>query len=256
MSSFSDYAPYYDLFYSTKDYNAEAAFVLNLLRDHHCQPEKILELGCGTGGHARHFAEAGCSLLGVDLSASMVARARERCEALPIVLREKLSFVQGDACAFVAPRAFDTVVSLFHVASYQTTNQALSGFFRSASSALLPGGLFVFDFWYGPAVLTDKPQAKMRQEIAKDGTLIVRRTRPSILYAENVVDVNYTFELQGGQSVKKFEETHSMRYLFLPEIRMFAETAGLAVEEHTAWINRGPLTDQSWYGCVVLRKLA
>ena len=171
MSSFSDYAPYYDLFYRGKDYAAEAGFVLGVLRDHGCRPHKMLELGCGTGGHAEHFAKAGCSVLGVDLSERMVGRAEERFAALPAELSGRFRGMQGDASNFVSPEKVGAVVSLFHVASYQTSNDALLGYFRSARSALEPGGLFLFDFWYGPAVLTDRPHGRERREVADDGTV-------------------------------------------------------------------------------------
>ena len=256
MSSFSDYAPYYDLFYSGKDYKAESAFVLGLLRERKASVTSILELGCGTGGHAVHFAESGCSVLGVDLSQRMVELAHERFRSLPTNLQKQFRGFQGDASNFFPPEKVDAVVSLFHVASYQVSDEALQGFFRSASSALDAGGLFVFDFWYGPAVLSDRPHARERREIANDGTLVVRSTEPVMRFEENVVDVNYTFSIRGSDVEHSFNETHRMRYLFVPEIRMHAELAGFALEESAAWMNRQPLNDASWYGYAVLRKTA
>lgn len=251
MSSFSDYAPYYDLFYRGKDYAAEAAFVLDALGSHGCRPQKILELGCGTGGHAEHFAKSGCSVLGVDLSERMVRRAVGRFAALPEGLSGRFCGMQGDASNFVSPEKVDAVVSLFHVASYQTSNEALAGYFRSARSAMEPGGLFLFDFWYGPAVLTDLPQARERREVADDGAEIVRETEPVMHVNENIVDVNYEFILRKGHEEQRFQETHRMRYLFLPEIHLLAEAAGFAVREAGAWLTRNPLDDAAWYGWAV-----
>lgn len=253
MSSFSDYAPYYDLFYRGKDYAAEAAFVLDVLVSHGCEPRKILELGCGTGGHAEHFARAGCSVLGVDMSGRMVRRAEERFDALPADLRGRFRGMQGDASNFVAPEKVDAVVSLFHVASYQTSNEALLGYFRSARSALEPGGLFLFDFWYGPAVLTDRPHARERKEVAGDGTVVIRETKPAMRFNENIVDVNYTFKVHKAEAVQEFAETHRMRYLFLPEIDLLAQATVFAVEAAGAWMGRAALDDRAWYGWVVLR---
>ena len=252
MPSFSDYATYYDLFYRGKDYAAEAAFVLGLLREHNPGVKSILELGCGTGGHAVHFAEAGCDVLGVDLSERMVERARERFASLPPDLRGRFRGMRGDASNFVAPEKVDAVVSLFHVASYQTTNEALSGYFRSARSALEPGGLFLFDFWYGPAVLSDRPHARTRQEVADDGTVVTRQTEPVMRFDDNVVDVNYTFGLRGRGGEQSFCETHRMRYLFLPEIRSLAAETGFAIKRAGAWMTLAPLGDSTWYGWISL----
>jgi ubiquinone/menaquinone biosynthesis C-methylase UbiE len=41
--------------------------------------QRILELNCGTGVDAAHFAERGIEVLGTDASGEMVAIARERC---------------------------------------------------------------------------------------------------------------------------------------------------------------------------------
>jgi len=40
---------------------------------------RVLDAGCGPGLVAEAFLEAGCDVVGVDLSAEMVRRARERC---------------------------------------------------------------------------------------------------------------------------------------------------------------------------------
>jgi SAM-dependent methyltransferase len=253
MPSFSDYAPYYDLFYRGKDYAVETAFVLDVLGSHGCYPRNILELGCGTGGHAEHFAKAGCSVLGVDLSERMINRAVERFAALPPRVPGRFRGMQGDASNFVSPENLDAVVSLFHVASYQTSNDALVGYFRSARSALEPGGLFFFDFWHGPAVLTDRPHARKRREVADDGAQIVRETEPVMRVNENIVDVNYEFILRKGHEEQRFRETHRMRYLFLPEIHLLAEAAGFAVREAGAWLTRNPLDDAAWYGWAACR---
>lgn len=247
MSSFSDYAPYYDLFYRGKDYAAESSFVLDVLGSHGCRPRSILELGCGTGGHAEHFAKAGCSVLGVDLSERMVDRAAERFAALPAELSARFRGMQGDASNFLSPEKVDAVVSLFHVASYQTSNEALQGYLRSARSALEPGGLFLFDFWYGPAVLSDRPHERERHEIADDGARVVRETEPVMRVNENVVDVNFRFSVRKDEQEQLFQETHSMRYLFLPEIEMFSLATGFIVRQSGCWMRRTPPGADTWY---------
>lgn len=50
---FADYARYYDLLYRDKDYKAEAEYVARLIRKFHPATQNILELGSGTGIHAR-----------------------------------------------------------------------------------------------------------------------------------------------------------------------------------------------------------
>ena len=44
---------YYDLFYKDKDYENEARSVHEKLVEHDITGKRLLELGCGTGKHAK-----------------------------------------------------------------------------------------------------------------------------------------------------------------------------------------------------------
>jgi SAM-dependent methyltransferase len=159
MSLFGgQYAANYDLLYAKKDYPAEAAFVKDVLHRHNPSANSMVEFGCGSARHAVEFVRAGFRVTGIDRSAEMIALGQERRKTLPPRLQEHLNLMQGDAVGFRPTLNADAVVSLFHVVNYQTSNEALLGIFDSARTTLIPGGLFVFDFWYGPAVLAERPQ--------------------------------------------------------------------------------------------------
>ena len=49
---YKKYAKYYDLIYSKKDYVNETKFILSMIRQNKVKGKNILEVGCGTGGHA------------------------------------------------------------------------------------------------------------------------------------------------------------------------------------------------------------
>ena len=76
MPIFSDYSRCYNLLYADKDYAAEAAYVARHIRRVSPEAQSILELGCGTGRHAHHFASHGFNLHGVDLSQEMIEVAQ------------------------------------------------------------------------------------------------------------------------------------------------------------------------------------
>jgi predicted TPR repeat methyltransferase len=53
MDVFKDYAKYYDLLYQEKNYEEECDFIEQVFRGFSkLKVKSILELGCGTGGHA------------------------------------------------------------------------------------------------------------------------------------------------------------------------------------------------------------
>ncbi|HEY4744175.1 MAG TPA: class I SAM-dependent methyltransferase, partial [Desulfuromonadaceae bacterium] len=157
MTTFDQYARYYDLLYRDKDYAAEADFVAGLLLAHAPEARTLLELGCGTGRHAEFLARQGFAVHGVDRSEGMLADAGRRRENLPDDVRGRLAFSPGDARDVRLGRHFDAVVSLFHVMSYMAEGRDLEHAFATARAHLAPGGVFLFDFWYGPAVLSDRP---------------------------------------------------------------------------------------------------
>jgi SAM-dependent methyltransferase len=256
MGSFEDYAPYYDLFYRGKDYAAEAEFILGLLDAHAPGARSILELGCGTAAHAEHFVRAGRRVTGVDLSENMVSKAMARFAEKPADERERFRARTGNASDYHSDEIHDAAVSLFHVASYQTSNAALRGYFRSARTAIRDGGVFVFDFWHGPGVLSDRPRHVVREEKGA-GCTVTRRTEPVLRADRNVVEVHYGFTVtDNDNTVREFAEVHPMRYLFLPEIGLLADEAGFEVVESGRWMQRHPLSDADWYGFAVLRAVS
>jgi SAM-dependent methyltransferase len=232
MSVFAHYARYYDLLYRDKPYRDEAAGVLDLIRARRPGARDLLNLGCGTGRHDLALADLGCRVTGVDLSQEMLELAARGAAGRP-----GLSYAQGDARTVRLGRTFDAVVSLFHVVSYQVENRDLAAIFRTARLHLAPGGVFLFDGWHGPGVLTDPPTE--RERVLADQVISVRRTaRPTMRPSRNVVEVRYRIEVRELASgrVEVIEECHPMRYLFLPELELLLGQAGFRlVDAHPSF---------------------
>jgi SAM-dependent methyltransferase len=217
---FELYTRYYDLLNRDKDYAAEAAYIAGHIRRRTPDAKRILELGCGTGGHAEHLARLGFEVLGVDMSTGMLERAHQRRASLPADIRARLSYAEGDARTVRTGQLHDTVISLFHVMSYQTSDADLRAAHDTAAAHLSAGGLFLYDYWYGPAVLTQRPTERVRR-LADEAIKVTRIAQPELHHARNVCDVNYTLfveNLASGQ-LQQFQEKHPMRYLFLPELQ-------------------------------------
>lgn len=249
-SPFEAYSRVYDLLYADKDYAGEAAYLGRQLRQRAPRARRILELGCGTGGHAVELARLGYQVHGIDLSDSMLARAQARRAALPAELAARLSFAAGDARSVRVPAAdgpgFDAVISLFHVMSYQTSNADLQAAYATAAAHLQPGGVFLFDYWYGPAVLAQAPSVRVRR-LADEQVRVTRIAEPVMHWQRNVCDVNYTLfveTLATGQ-VHQFVETHPMRYLFQPELAML-EAGPWRAAQDLAWMSESAPDQHAW----------
>lgn len=267
MDVFNIYARYYDLLYRDKDYKSEVEYVESLIKKYKPDAKSILDLGCGTGRHDFLLAEKGYSVTGVDMSEEMLAVANARLSTLnrkteienkrsTLTSISTLAFTQGDVRNIRLNKTFDVVISLFHVMSYQTTNEDLNAAFETAKVHLKKGGIFIFDFWYGPAVLTDRPS--VREKKLEDEELIVHRTAVPVMHPnENIVDVNYEVIIEEKKTgiTKKLKETHKMRYLFLPELDFMLKNLGFKTLDALEWMSSDrQLSFDSWYGISVVRK--
>lgn len=245
-SNFNTYSIYYDLLYRDKDYEAEVDYITNLLNRFGIKGKDILEFGSGTGKHGRLFAQRGYQVTGIELSADMVAKS----ETIP-----GFSCQQGDICSVKLGRTFNAVLSLFHVVSYQTTNDSVQAVFARASEHLKIGGLFVFDVWYSPAVYEQKPEIRVKR-LSDDATEITRIAEPVLRPNENRVDVNYTIFARDPVSgaVETMTEIHPMRHFSLPELDMLAWMSGFEIVGAEEFLTGNKPSKESWGVCLILRK--
>ncbi len=254
MTVFGGYSRYYDLLYRGKDYAGEARYVHDLLTAHSPAARSLLEIGCGTGAHAAELAALGYSVTGIDLSEGMLGAADIRKSSLRAEVSARLSFAHGDARTVRLGEAFDAVISLFHVMSYQTTNEDLAAAFTTVREHLAPGGVFIFDCWSGPAVLSQLPAVAIKR-LADDSTEITRIAEPVMHGMENVVDVNYTMLVtdRASGTTETFQETHRMRYLFVPEVELALAAAGMSLVTSREWMLETVPGEDSLAACFVGR---
>jgi len=163
---------------------------------------------------------------------------------------------QGDIREVTTGRTFDAVLSLFHVISYQVSNADVSAVFARAAEQLQPGGLFVFDVWYSPAVYAQRPEVRVKR--LEEGDLKITRIAEPVIYPnENRVDVNYTIFAQDGASGESqtFTENHPMRHFSLPELDLLATNAGFERLCAEAFLTGEAPGEETWGVCLVLRRL-
>ena len=252
MNQFGDlYSQYYDLLYQDKDYIAEVEYIEDLIKSHSSETKSILDLGCGTGKHDELLCDKGYTVHGVDISEEMLEIAEVRRKGR----EEKLTFSQSDINQLYLNQKFDTIVSLFHVMSYQNTNTALDKVFTGVREHLNTDGLFIFDFWYGPAVLTDLPKTTIKR-LEDERIKVTRIAEPKLCVQLNTVDVNFNvFVTKKEDDVSiEMKELHSMRYFFDTELEMLCDKHGFSIEARYGWLsNKNPGFD-TWNVVWVVKK--
>jgi len=249
MDAFGDYARCYDGIYQSKNYKAECDFLGEIFKTFahgpiHC----ILDLGCGTGGHAIPLAQRSYSVTGVDLSERMVEKARAKAAKAGL----SITFRQGDIQCLKLGQTFDVVIAMFAVISYQITNVDLAVALKTARRHLNSGGLFIFDVWYGPAVLTERPSDRLKI-VETNGERLIRFAKPVLDVVKQTVQVNYkVLRLKGSQVLDEVDESHLMRFLFPQEITHYLEIEGFRMLHLCPFMELDrELTERDWNVSIV-----
>ena len=143
-------AEIYDGIYSKKNYELEVAQIFELLST---KPESILDIGCGTGGHAEFFATE-VAYEGIDISGEMIAKANQKKIQNAEFFNVHLSKVEN--------KNYDAVVSLFNVVNHIHSLDELLIFFHDVYKVSSPESEFIFDAWNGYASMIDPPKTEVR----------------------------------------------------------------------------------------------
>ena len=163
--------------------------------------------------------------------------------------------MQGDVRTAKIGRTFDVVLALFHVVSYQTSNDDLLLTFSNAGGHLRRGGVFLFDVWHGPAVFAQRPDVRVKR-VEDDATLLTRIAEPVLDAQTSIVGVHYTMLVESKCDGKlvKFGEEHRMRYLFPTEIDLLARQTGFEVERSEEFLTGAKPSESTWGVTYLLRK--
>lgn len=252
---FAGYAHYYNLLYRDKDYAAETEYVAGMIGKFHPTARTLLELGSGTGLHASLLAKKGFSVHGVERSKEMLDRSQTLAKS-SAAGDDQLTFAAGDIREVRLNNRFDVVISLFHVISYQTANEDVTAVFETARHHLNPGGIFIFDIWYGPAVLTERPEVRIKR-MADEKIEVTRLAEPVLHPNENRVDVYYHVFVRDltTQAVSELKEIHAMRYFFKPEINLWATSSGFSIQNTEEWHTAKPPGTTTWGVCFCLQAI-
>ena len=141
------YAPFYDWENARTLGRKDVPFWRRMART---TDGRVLELGCGTGRISLPLARAGVSLVGVDRSEPMLARAARRAGALgPLAhgrIGPQLALVRSDIRALpFGDGAFDVVLAPYGVLQSLIRDRDLKSALESAARVIKRGGLFGLD---------------------------------------------------------------------------------------------------------------
>jgi ubiquinone/menaquinone biosynthesis C-methylase UbiE len=245
------YAPFYDWENAQTVARRDIAFWQRLAL---ANDGPVLELGCGTGRVALPLVRAGARLVGIDLSAPMLARARTRLTRAR--LAERALLVRGDIrqLPFRSRQGFGLVMAPYGILQSLTRERDLEATLRSVARVLRPGGLFGLD------LVPDLPRwSEYHRRTSLEGrrdskttvTLIesVRQDRRRKL---TIFDQEYVERRGGTRTIHRFALT--FRTLSIPQMARRLEKAGFAIEAILGDYQGGPWDERADVWVMLARK--
>jgi SAM-dependent methyltransferase len=214
----AEFAAYYDLITSHKDYGAEVGTLVELIEE--AAPSaarRVLDVGCGTGGHAALLAERGYDVTAIDTSPEMVRRTQAKAPAVTATCGEVANLDAGE---------FDFAYSLYNVVNCLESLDALLGFVGEVASRLVEGGAFLVEAWNPIAVIAAPPE-KVVRTYESDASRVTRTASPRPDFLRQRLDLEYEILVEDGKSrANTFTVTHNLT-LFTPlEIEFALRRAG------------------------------
>lgn len=232
-----DYADYYDWENAQTVGKRDIAFWKRMSS---AAKGPVLELGCGTGRVALPVARHGATVIGIDRSESMLARARRRVKRSRLASRVKL--IRGDIRHLPFPdKTFPLVMAPYGILQSLLDERLLSATLTQVNRVLTKKGTF------GLELVADLPAW---DEYSKRTSLTGKRGpngKPIALIEsvrqdrrKHITRFEQEFVEGRGKSATRRKFTLAFRTLSVPEMVARLEKAGLEVTDLLGDYQGGP----------------
>lgn len=198
MSSYNNFAAFYDKLTENVDYKVRSEYISDFFSRYN-GIKSVLDLACGTGSVSKCLADKGYSITGIDLSADMLTVAASK--GIP-----NLQLIMGDMTDFELPYKVDNCVCSLDAINHLTDFDKVLKCFKCVFNALNDGGVFVFDV---------NTQFKHRQ-VLFNNTFIFDEDEFFLAwdnsYRDNdIVDIYLDFFVYNGKNYDRFSENITER---------------------------------------------
>lgn len=224
---YGTHARFYDAIYAAmgRDVEAEVERLEAVWSDLGLAPTTVLDVSCGTGVHLEAMRARGLAVVGTDVSAGMLAVARER---LPDV-----ELVEADFLELDLGRTFDAVTSMFSSIGHAGRAGLDRAVENLAAHVAAGGGLFI-EPWVTSERLRPEPSYHATSAEV-DGAAVSRTTRSTIVDGDVHLEFGWTVADAAGLRF----EVESMVVEVVPQQQLLEAVARAGLEP--SWVD-----DHGW----------
>jgi SAM-dependent methyltransferase len=252
MDPYASLARYYDL--ENADLTEDLALWAELAREHGMN---VLELGCGTGRVLIHLARAGCTVVGADSSAEMLALAQARL-ALSPRLTSRITLQKADFTRLDLGAAFPLILAPFNTLTHVSEPHAMQKTLDTVMRHLAPGGIFAFDIPNPVLLLGGDQEGLVLERTFSDeerGTAIQQFSSFHVERLSQLGHITWMYDETGADGIPhRTNISFTMRYYFPAELELLLERAGMRVLHMWGDFEHAPLEDESTKIVIVAQK--
>ena len=184
--------------------------------------ERLLDLACGSGVHARQLARRGIEVVGLDIAPSLVRYCTDQAAAEGL---DNATFVEGDMRALTYQEEFDVLVVLstsFGFFDDETNQRVLEGIAR----ALKPDGRLLLQL-SDPRTFVERQKARYYWQERPEGIYWTESWFDPVTCISHGV-----FRFTDNDGVTHLWDDHEQVRLYtLPELRLMFDRAGLEISD-------------------------
>ena len=237
FEGWDDYAPFYDWENARTFGRRDIPFWRSLAMQ---AGGPVLELGCGTGRIAMPLGRAGASLVGIDRSAEMLARARTRVRRGR--LTKDVRLVQGDIRFLPFASEFSLAIAPYGILQSLLRERDLAATLSEVFRVLQPGATF------GLELVADLPSwEEYRKRVSLKGwrgrrggahVTLVETVRQDRALRRTIFDQEFTERRGRRTRVHRF--SLAFRTLSIPQMTRRLEKAGFEISALLGDYRGGP----------------
>jgi ubiquinone/menaquinone biosynthesis C-methylase UbiE len=212
--------------------------------------ETVLELCCGTGRVAIPLAMDGCHVTAVDISPSLLNQLKNKIRGIDSFPKDNLTILRQDVSHLALPAyKFDVVICAFNsllcIPDFEMQQKTLF----NAARLLKPGGVVALDIWNPLAtnLLGDEiPEFYFTRIRVDNGNTYSRYSATGPMDISQVQPLYGWYDETDAKGITMRTPYHlEWRLIFLSELGLMLEKAGLKIDKVTGGNNGEPLLRSS-----------
>ena len=196
---YSKFSSVYDEVMDHVDFQEWANFIIGSWKETKL-PDKILDLGCGSGTLLNHFPSSIGTKVGIDSSLQMLEMAKKKYP--------KIQYIQSDIIYFSLKEKFPLVVSTHDTLNYILQPEKLITHFQTVNKNMELGGYYFFDLSSEYNLIHNFHKKQLFYNI--DSVKLTWRNTYN--QKRKVITSTLIFSIFKDLKIQKYRETHYQKF--------------------------------------------